>query len=148
MILTILEFRRRFTNEEKVMIDLASIDNPSLDMQSRAAIAALRVYLQDLSSAIFVDTNDPVTITGINTLAAFGLIQSSRVPEILADTNLSSVTDTVNLLADQVVSVNKEYRVKDAGTYSKESLVPCYRYDDVTKQALVSYLPEQILESN
>lgn len=148
MILTILEFRRRFTNEEKVMIDLASIDNPSLDMQSRAAIAALRVYLQDLASATFVDTNDPATISGINTLAAFGLIQSSRVSQILADTNLSSVSEFVNLLDDQVVYVDPNYRVKVGGSYSKNSLVACYKVDDELKQPIVSYLPEQILESN
>jgi hypothetical protein len=148
MILTILEFRRRFTNEEKVMIDLASIDNPSLDMQSRAAIAALRVYLQDLSSASFVDTNDPATVGGINTLAAFGLIQSSRVAEILADTTLSNTSESVNLLTDQVVFADGNYRVKTGGTYMKSSLVPCYHYLDGDKIPNISYLPEQILEGN
>lgn len=148
MILTILEFRRRFTNEEKVMIDLVSIDNPSLDMQSRASIAALRVYLQDLASATFVDTNDPATVLGINTLAAFGLIQPSRVSEILADTDLSSVSDTVNLLADQVVAIDPRYRVKTGGTYSVNSLVPCYLYGDELKTIVVSCLPEQILKDN
>lgn len=83
--ITRLAFRNRFTVSEKVMLDLASIDDPSAEMSARQQSAALRVYLTDLASASFVDLTDAATIAGVQMLEAIGLIAEGRSGEILSD---------------------------------------------------------------
>lgn len=81
--LTRLDFRRRFTVQEKVALDLASIDDPSADTQQREMAAMLRVFLAEVSQAEYISLDDPDTIAGVNSLAQFGLIAQERVAEIL-----------------------------------------------------------------
>lgn len=83
-VITRLEFRSKFTEAEKIAIELASLDNPSAPMAQRQMSAALRVYLTDLSVASFVDLTRADTIAGVRRLETFGLIGPGRAAEILA----------------------------------------------------------------
>jgi hypothetical protein len=89
---TKLGFRNRFTNTEKVTIELASMDNPSLALShpSRQLAASLRVYLEDLANATFIDLTRPETIAGVNTLEQYGLIGVGRAAIILTSPILES----------------------------------------------------------
>jgi hypothetical protein len=81
--LTVLSLRNRFTQTEKITIDMASIDNPTATMQSRQLAAALRVMMSDLNVATFVDLSLPNTIQGIQDLETYGIIGPGRASEIL-----------------------------------------------------------------
>lgn len=73
MTLTPLEFRRRFSFEERVGIELAARED-----------AEVKVLMDDLALATFVDTEDPDVVQGMNLLEFKGLIGSGRAQEILA----------------------------------------------------------------
>lgn len=81
--ITVLAFRNRFTQAEKVTLDLASIDNPSASMQQRQLSAALRVMQQDLNTATFIDLSRADTIAGVNSLETYGIIGAGRASQIL-----------------------------------------------------------------
>ena len=83
--ITKLAFRNRFTTTEKVMLEMASLDNPQAAMASRQAAAALRVFLKDLDNATFVDISRADTIAGVNQLVTFGLLTADRATHILTD---------------------------------------------------------------
>lgn len=83
--ITKLAFRNRFTTTEKVMLEMASLDNPQAAMAARQSAAALRVFLKDLDNASFVDLSRPDTIQGVNQLVAFGLLTADRATHILTD---------------------------------------------------------------
>jgi len=91
---TKLQFRNLFTTEEKVAIELAALDNPSADMETRAQAAGLRVFLEDLDSATpdpdgtSIDLDDPRTVAGVNALESYGLIATGRATEILSGNGL------------------------------------------------------------
>ena len=70
--LTKLQFRKRFTADEKVAIYEAAVTN-----------AALRVFIDDIQSAEFVDLEDVDVIAGVEQLAKNGLISENRAAEIL-----------------------------------------------------------------
>lgn len=73
MLLSVLDFRNRFSIEEKRAIYSAA--NQFIDIQ---------IWLDDLSSIQGdVDTEDPRTIAGVQGLEAFGLIGVNRASEIL-----------------------------------------------------------------
>lgn len=82
--ITKLAFRNRFTTTEKVMLEMASLDNPAATMQARQMAATLRVYLKDLDNATFIDLERSDTVAGVNTLAALGLLAAGRPAEILS----------------------------------------------------------------
>ena len=82
--ITRLAFRNRFTTNEKVALDMASIDNPSATTQARQVAAMLRVYLKDLENATFVDLTRADTIAGVNSLAALGVLAANRPAAILS----------------------------------------------------------------
>lgn len=67
-----LSFRNRFTLEEKVALE-----------EARASNAMLRVFLDDISSADFIDLEDEAVITGVTFLETDGLIAAGRSKEIL-----------------------------------------------------------------
>lgn len=75
--ITRLAFRSRLTNEEKVAIYTAAESS-----------VQLKVFLDDLASATYVDLTRPDTIAGINFLETAGLVASGRAAEIL-DTTIS-----------------------------------------------------------
>lgn len=81
--ITVLAFRNRFTQTEKVTLDLASIDNPSATMQQRQMAAALRVMQQDINAATYIDLSRSDTIAGVNALESYGIIGAGRASVIL-----------------------------------------------------------------
>jgi hypothetical protein len=88
--ITVLALRNRFTQNEKIAIELTSTDNPAAPMQQRQLAAALRVFMTDLANATFVDLQRADTIAGVTTLETYGLIGSGRANEILT----APVTDS------------------------------------------------------
>lgn len=84
--ITVLAFRNRFTQAEKITMDLASIDNPSGTIQQRQMAASLRVTSADLSAATYVDVTRPDTIASIQNLETYGVIGVGRAAQILSTT--------------------------------------------------------------
>lgn len=81
--ITIYAFRSRFTQAEKVQLELASIDNPEASMQQRQAAAALRVFLADVAVARYIDLDLPATRAGVQQLETMGLLAEGRAAMIL-----------------------------------------------------------------
>ena len=79
-----LAFRKRFTQQEKVALELAALDNPSAAMPQRAQSAALRAYLKDVDAAQFIDLTDAHVKEGVQTLEAAGLLNAGRAAEIIS----------------------------------------------------------------
>lgn len=73
--ITVLAFRDRFTDAEKIAIYTASASN-----------VGIKVWLDDLSAAQgqMVDLDDPRIIGGVNAMEYGGLIGAGRAAEILA----------------------------------------------------------------
>ena len=82
--ITRLAFRNRFTQAEKVMLELAALDDPTAPMTQRQQAAALRVYLADVAASSFVDLADPDTRAGVQALEAGGLLAAGRALVILS----------------------------------------------------------------
>lgn len=70
--ITRLAFRMRLTAAEKAAIYTAADQ-----------VVALRVFLDDLQAATFVDLDDPVTRGGVQQLEMFGLLPPGRAAVIL-----------------------------------------------------------------
>jgi len=81
--ITVLAFRNRFTQAEKVAIDLSSIDNPTATAPVRQLAASLRVMASDLTVATFVDLDRPDTRAGVQSLETYGIIGAGRALIIL-----------------------------------------------------------------
>lgn len=81
--MTVLAYRSRFTSAEKVAIEMASLDDPAAAMEARQKAAEVRVYLQDLAAAKFIDPTDEATRGGALYLEAAGLLAEGRALEIL-----------------------------------------------------------------
>ena len=81
--LTKLGFRARFTQAEKIAIELASLDDPAAAMAQRAQAADIRVYLADVASAAYIDPQNVDTRSGVQALEAAGLIGAGRALQIL-----------------------------------------------------------------
>lgn len=86
--ITRLSFRNRFTPQEKVMIELAAVDDPSKTMQQRQLSASLRVYLADVNAASFIDLERSDTRAGVIALETYGMLAAGRAMIIL-DTPIS-----------------------------------------------------------
>jgi len=82
-IISNLAFDLRFTLDELVAIDLASIDDTVAPIEQRTAAAALRVTQERAKKAAFIDLSDPVTRTGVEQMEALGLLAPGRATEIL-----------------------------------------------------------------
>ena len=82
--LTRLQFRNRFTAQEKALLELAAMDDPSAEPAQRLQSASLRAYLADLAAAEFVDLAEQSTVAGINALEAAGILAEGRAAEVLA----------------------------------------------------------------
>ena len=82
-LITKLAFRNRFTQAEKVAIEIASLDNPAATMQQRAQAAALRASQQDVAVATYIDLTRADTRAGVQALEAAGLLAAGRAIEIL-----------------------------------------------------------------
>lgn len=81
--ITKLAFRNRFTQGEKVAIEIAQLDNTAASMPARAQAAALRASQGDLLVASFIDLQRPDTRDGVHILETAGLLASGRALEIL-----------------------------------------------------------------
>lgn len=80
--ITRLAFRKRFTQQEKVALELAALDDPSATPAQRAQAAAMRAYLKDVDAAQFIDLTDAHVKDGVQTLEAAGLLTPGRALEI------------------------------------------------------------------
>lgn len=81
--ITCLAFRNRFTQPEKVMLELAALDDPTAPMAQRQQSAAIRVYLADVAASAFVDLARADTRAGVQSLEAAGLLAPGRALQIL-----------------------------------------------------------------
>ena len=81
--ITRLAFRNRFTQAEKVMLELAALDDPPAPMPQRQQAAAIRVYLADVAASTFVDLGRADTRAGVQALEAGGLLAAGRALQIL-----------------------------------------------------------------
>lgn len=81
--ITRLAFRNRFTQPEKVMLELAGLDDPTAPMAKRQQAAAIRVYLADVAASAFVDLARADTRAGVQSLEAAGLLAPGRALQIL-----------------------------------------------------------------
>lgn len=81
--ITKLAFRNRFTAAEKVMMEIASLDNPAAAMPARQQAAMLRVNLADTAAATFIDLSRPDTRAGVQILETAGLLATGRALAIL-----------------------------------------------------------------
>lgn len=81
--ITRLAFRNRFTQAEKVALELASLDKPAATMAQRQQAAAIRVYLADVAASTFIDLKRADTRSGVQSLEAAGLLANGRALEIL-----------------------------------------------------------------
>lgn len=82
-LVTRLAFRNRFTQAEKVMLELAALDDPAAPMPQRQQAAAIRVYLADVAVSTFVDLGRADTRAGVQALEAGGLLAAGRALAIL-----------------------------------------------------------------
>lgn len=81
--LTRLQFRNRFSAQEKALLELAAIDDPAAAQAQRLQAASLRAYLADLAAAEFVDLDDATTVAGVQALEAAGLLAEGRAAQVL-----------------------------------------------------------------
>lgn len=81
--ITNLAFDLRFTTEERVAIEMASLDDPAAPLAQRQQAAEVRVSLQRANKAGFTDLDDPVTRTGVEQFELVGLIAPGRSAAIL-----------------------------------------------------------------
>lgn len=81
--ITQLAFRNRFSQPEKVSLELAALDDPAAPMLQRQQAAALRAYLADVAAAVFIDLSRADTRIGVHFLETAGLIGSGRALEVL-----------------------------------------------------------------
>ena len=81
--ITRLAFRNRFTQTEKVTLELAAMDDPTAPMAQRQLAAAIRVHLADVAASTFIDLCSQDTRAGVQALVAGGLLTEGRALEIL-----------------------------------------------------------------
>jgi len=82
-IITNLAFDLRFSDAERIAIEIASLDNPAADMEQRAIAAALRVSKERSNKARFTDLDDATTRAGVEQMEAIGLLAEGRAVAIL-----------------------------------------------------------------
>ena len=80
---TRLAFRNRFTQSEKVALEMAALDDPTATMAQRQQAAAIRVHLADVAASTFIDLAVQDTRAGVLALEAGGLLTEGRALEIL-----------------------------------------------------------------
>lgn len=139
--LTKLEFRDRFTQSEKIRVELASADDPSAPIEQRMLSAAIRSYIADMNAVKDdVDETDPRTIAGVQALEDGGLLDFvGRASQILAPTGMPPPdAESFTFPADMTVP-GASLAVVTAGTYSAHDLVECYAMGDETRTPIAAY---------
>lgn len=81
--ITTLAFDNRFTHEELVALELASIDDLAGTTEQRTRAAHLRVYQRKVDRATYIDLDRADTRAGIEALEQFGVLAAGRALEIL-----------------------------------------------------------------
>ena len=81
--ITVLAFRNRFTQSEKIAIEVAQLDNPSSTLAERSRAAGLRSSQTDVAVATYIDLERADTREGVQMLEAVGLLAVGRAIEIL-----------------------------------------------------------------
>lgn len=81
--MTVYAFRNRFTETEKVAIELAALDDPSSTSEKRTAAAGVRAMLADLAAATYINRTNAGTRAGVERLEAAGIIGAGRAAAIL-----------------------------------------------------------------
>lgn len=81
--ITKLAFRNRFTQAEKVAIEIASLDVPTAPAAQRSLAAALRANQEDVAVASYIDLGRADTRAGVQTLETYGLVAAGRAAVIL-----------------------------------------------------------------
>lgn len=81
--ITVYAFRQRLSMQEKMAIDIASIDVPTGTVEQRHLSAFLRVMLLDLAEVSFVDLTDERLGQMLGALEQYGLIGEGRAAEII-----------------------------------------------------------------
>ena len=81
--ITRLAFLNRFTQVERVTLEIAGLDNPEASMPARQAAAGIRVMMATVNAANFIDLARPDTQAGLAQLEAGGLLAAGRAAEIL-----------------------------------------------------------------
>lgn len=81
--ITVLAFRNRFTQSEKIAIEIAALDNPAAAMPQRAQSAALRANQLDVQAANYIDLDRTDTRAGVQVLEAATILAAGRALEIL-----------------------------------------------------------------
>ena len=81
--ITRLAFRNRFTQLEKIGLEIAQLDVPTAPMPQRAQAAALRASQNDVNASTFIDLDRADTRAGVQVLEAAGLLAAGRALQIL-----------------------------------------------------------------
>lgn len=81
--ITTLAFRNRFSQAEKVAIEMAALDDPAAAMPARLQAAAIRVNLADTAAARYIDLDRPDTRQGVQDMETDGLLAAGRAAAIL-----------------------------------------------------------------
>lgn len=76
-------FRARFTEAEKIAVEIASLDDPVASMQLRGLAATLRARQREISDSPYVDLQFAPTREGTQVLENYGLLSPGRAAEIL-----------------------------------------------------------------
>jgi hypothetical protein len=81
--ITTLAFDNRFTQDELVALELASIDDPAGTVEQRTLAANLRIYQRKVDRATYIDLDRADTRAGVLALEQFGVLAAGRAQEIL-----------------------------------------------------------------
>ena len=76
-------FLRRFTKEELVAIEMASLDKATASVATRQASAEIRVLKMKLFADPYVTLSDAEVVNGVASLEIAGLLASGRTSEII-----------------------------------------------------------------
>jgi hypothetical protein len=83
-VITKLAFLRRLTVDEEVDLELASLDVPTGQPAARRTAARVRVATRRLSTAQFIDLDDPEVVGTLQQFEAAGLLAAGRAAAILS----------------------------------------------------------------
>lgn len=78
-------FRSRFTATEKEDLELAAAHNPADTVANKRQAARIRLWMEDIRSADFIDLDDTRIINGVNAMETNGIIGTGRAAIILGD---------------------------------------------------------------
>ena len=106
-IITVLQLRRLFTFQEKLVVEQAISDGN----------AALKVFMDDLSASSYVDLTDPLVTQGLEVLVQSEIITSERKTEIL---EYRLDTDEMEPESDAIITVLQIRRL-----FSFEEKIAC-----------------------